>query len=283
MYNKIKNESFYNKTIIFQIGRLCDKGNKTVSNEKEVRFENTFPNKECFIFFKKHTKLAFEAHFHERFELLYILDGECEAVINGDAYNAKKNDIVIVNKFESHFYRQLSKTIEAFVLVVDDFFLSSFYTEYGGKVFSHILRYEEKSAEIKLLLEKWFRRGTDSVVFNTGCFNLLLSLLAECDMLCNKPDIAFNYINAITYINEHYMENITMQSVAKKMGYSEVYFSSRFNKMVGMNFRAYLNLIRIKKAKEMLSDGNKTIEEVALKVGFNNMATYYRALKRTGE
>lgn len=254
-----------------------------MSNENEVRFENTFPNKECFVFFKKHTKLAFEAHFHERFELLYILEGECDAVINGRIYNVKENDIVLINKFESHYYRQLSKKIEAYVLVADDYYLSGFYTEYGGKVFSHILHNDRNNKEIRILLEKWFENGTQSIIYNLGCFNLLLSKIIQCGMLSNKPDIAFNYINAITYINEHYMENITMQSVAKKMGYSEVYFSNRFNKLMGMNFRAYLNLLRVKKAKEMLSDGNKTIEEVALKVGFNNMATYYRALKRTGE
>ncbi len=249
-------------------------------SESGARFENTFPNKDHFVFLDKHTKLAFETHFHERFELLYILDGECDAVVNGKSYNAKTDDIIVINKFESHFYKQISKKIEAYVLVVDDFYLSGFYMEDNDKVFAHILKNCDISSEIKRLLEMWFSEGADSIVTNMGYFNLLLGKLIRCDMMCNKPDISFDYIHAFTFINEHFAEDLTMQSVAKKMGYSEVYFSNRFNRLTGMNFRAYLNLLRIKKAKELLSDSNKTIEEVALQVGFNNMATYYRALKR---
>lgn len=89
----------------------------------------------------------------------------------------------------------------------------------------------------------------------------------------------------LNYIQEHYLEEITLTAVAKAVGYSADHCSKILRKATGLNFRDYINLLRLKKAEEMLAD--KTLKlttlEILYRCGFNNSATYYRAKKRLGQ
>lgn len=55
----------------------------------------------------------------------------------------------------------------------------------------------------------------------------------------------------ITYINNHYNENITLEQLSKMSGFSLFYLSKVFKKHMDMNFSDYLSFIRIKVAKRM--------------------------------
>ena len=71
-----------------------------------------------------------------------------------------------------------------------------------------------------------------------------------------------------------------MEKVAEKWGYTREYFSRMFNKLVGVNFRSYLNKIRLEKAEILLKDKTRRVSDVVYDVGFANTVMYYRALKK---
>jgi YesN/AraC family two-component response regulator len=58
-----------------------------------------------------------------------------------------------------------------------------------------------------------------------------------------------------------------------------VYMSKLFKKIVGINFKEYLTSIRVERAKQLLIQGWK-VQDVALKVGFNNADSFIRMFKR---
>ncbi len=58
------------------------------------------------------------------------------------------------------------------------------------------------------------------------------------------------------YIRAHYAEELSMQSVAQEMNYSETHFCRLFKQCFKVNFSAYLNGFRIQQAKEMLCATN---------------------------
>ena len=64
---------------------------------------------------------------------------------------------------------------------------------------------------------------------------------------------------ACDYIGTHLEENISIQKLAAKMGYSDYYFSTKFKKETGVSFREYVRNKRIEKGKEMLRDSNLDI------------------------
>ena len=84
------------------------------------------------------------------------------------------------------------------------------------------------------------------------------------------------------YIKEHYLEQITLSTVAQAVGYSVDHCSKTLHAVTGLSFRDYINLLRLKRAEEMFADKSLklTTLEILYRCGFNNSATYYRAKKK---
>lgn len=91
--------------------------------------------------------------------------------------------------------------------------------------------------------------------------------------------------NILEYIEANYLEDITIKSVSKKMGYSVGYCSKLLRDAVGENFRDYLNRKRLKKAEELSLDKtlNLTKLEILYQSGFKSPSTFYRASTKLKE
>ena len=72
-------------------------------------------------------------------------------------------------------------------------------------------------------------------------------------------------------MQNHYMEPITLELVADKVGFNSSYFSSFFKKETGAGFADYLIQLRMEKAKELLKDTKDTVKEVCEKVGYSDV------------
>lgn len=88
----------------------------------------------------------------------------------------------------------------------------------------------------------------------------------------------------LSYIHEHYSEDIMLVDMAKKMKVSEKYCGILFKKAVGENYKNYLNNYRIEKAKEIMYSNTKVkVSTLAKQVGFNSSNTFIRVFtKYTG-
>lgn len=85
----------------------------------------------------------------------------------------------------------------------------------------------------------------------------------------------------LTYIEEHYHEDIMLVDLAEKINASEKYCSMLFKQSVGENFKTYLNNFRIERAKEILrAQPDAKISEVAERVGFNSANTFIRVFSK---
>ena len=85
---------------------------------------------------------------------------------------------------------------------------------------------------------------------------------------------------AISYIREHCTEGISRDNVAQVVGCSSSYLSTLFTRIVGHTFKDVVLKYRMEKAKEFLRQGNKTITEVAFKVGYNEPNYFSTAFKK---
>ena len=74
---------------------------------------------------------------------------------------------------------------------------------------------------------------------------------------------------ALTYIQRHFREQISLKSVADKFYVSPSYLGRCLQKALkGSSFRQYLNDLRIREAKRLLRDTDKMIYEIAQEAGF---------------
>ena len=86
--------------------------------------------------------------------------------------------------------------------------------------------------------------------------------------------------NIERYIREYYSTEISMQSVARAMNYSDAYFCKLFKQCFKVNFSAWLNEYRIDRAREMLQNTRLSVREVSTACGYSDANYFARVFKR---
>lgn len=190
-------------------------------------------------------------------------------VKNGDVIGAKTilNDILGVVFFDAGGNMEIIKarTLELCIL------LSRASAEGGAaldKIF--VINYEfiSELSEINDIeeLAYWTLRLLDR--FGENVFNLQQNKNAN---IIKK---------SLNYINNNYMLNIALDSVANYVHLNTSYFSTLFKKEIGMGFTDYLNRVRIEQSKKLLKNRDNSILDVALAVGFEDQSYYSKVFKK---
>lgn len=84
----------------------------------------------------------------------------------------------------------------------------------------------------------------------------------------------------LTYIEEHFAEDITVEELAGRIPLSKSYFMNCFKKATGMATIEYITQMRIKHACEQLVESDKTIMQIAFESGFRNLSNFNRLFKK---
>lgn len=82
-----------------------------------------------------------------------------------------------------------------------------------------------------------------------------------------------------SYLDENYHQDLSLDFLAQKYNTSAQYISRLLKKELGMPFAAYLNQLRVAKAKDLLENTALSITEIYGKVGYNSRYTFIRAFK----
>ncbi len=85
---------------------------------------------------------------------------------------------------------------------------------------------------------------------------------------------------ALEYIHQHYMENLSLAEVAQQVYRSPGYFSRQFKEEVGQNFNVYLTLYRLDRAQELLRTTDLRVGTIAERVGYTSAGYFTRMYKR---
>ncbi len=85
---------------------------------------------------------------------------------------------------------------------------------------------------------------------------------------------------SVSYIGEHYAEDIKMSDVANECGLSESHFRRIFEESMSMKPLDYLNMVRIDKACELIQNKDYAMEEVGFRVGYQTPSTFNRNFKK---
>lgn len=85
----------------------------------------------------------------------------------------------------------------------------------------------------------------------------------------------------IDYINQHFDQPLTLSDVASHTGMSYSWFSRLFKKVSRHNFKEYLTLVRLNKARTLLRDTRTPITEISHSCGFQEHKYLIAALIST--
>lgn len=83
----------------------------------------------------------------------------------------------------------------------------------------------------------------------------------------------------LDYIDRNYAQDLKLESLAVLFHYNSAYLGKLIRSKTGVQFSAYLDNVRMEKAKRLLKDGLK-VYEVARKVGYRYIDYFYRKFKK---
>ena len=133
--------------------------------------------------------------------------------------------------------------------------------------------FAEKRNEYTLQIKSLLNMIIIELIRNFGYCDNLFSASKDKNRLIRK---------SAEYIDAHYRENLTLNSLARLSSLTPNYFSSLFREVSGIKLWDYINSRRIEAAVQLLkNDNNLNIIEIAAQCGFNNTANFNKAFKKT--
>lgn len=243
-------------------------------------------------------------HWHEEVEVIIVIDGSCDYRIDLDKFTINKGDILIVSPQALHSFNLIPENTMTWVSFVFNInMLKSSDTD--GTLLKYIAPILNHEHELPYLINK-----------NNSCYNKILYLI-EYILFCyyekeiayelelksllfnlfsilyknnlinkqsTKSSLTFNTTDKIkiilNYINEHFAEDISINTLATLCDYSEYHFMRFFKKHIGLTCIQYINNLRLEKASILLTSSNMPITDISLDVGFDNLSYFNKLFKR---
>jgi len=120
----------------------------------------------------------------------------------------------------------------------------------------------------------------DAPTLQLAANGLLLSLVAEmlalgkAEFVTVPKSVDREMRMALQYIDEHIGGSLSVEVLARHVGYSATYFTKKFKRAFGVTPTEYIANLRISFAKQYLAAGHMSVQEIAVALGFCD-ASYF--------
>ncbi len=221
------------------------------------------------------------SHFHKKLEILYVDEGDKKIITNNKMIVLHQGDLFIADSYVIHAYLD-SRNSKQTCIVFPNMYLADFFSIYGNKLLAgNVIRDKEFTDGLVPIIRALQDEKRNGLV-TQGCVDLLLGKIVD-KLGVGEKEYKYDVGiigDIITYIDEHYAEEITLDTLADHFGYSKYYFSRLFNSCMGTSITDYISIIRADKVLSALKNSDVTISEAIFNSGFSSIPTFYRVLKK---
>lgn len=242
----------------------------------KVEYQNENFNGVCDFRSRFHDGWVVRENLHEYSELLFCRKGQGTVSVNGQSIPISKNQMVWIPPNYIHGYD--FPAAEVICAVFSNDLIPLFFRALDGRYFCVSA---VDVPDLVQYLEKLPSLVKEDYLNVSGYLNLIgAAVMARSDSVNkNKPD-GILYQKVISYISEHFTENITLAGVARMFGYNEKYLSHTLHALTGIHFRKLVVFYRINHAKRLLEKENgMIITQIAEESGFSALNTFNRAFR----
>ncbi len=213
----------------------------------------------------------------DSFLFFIVEDGEGTILYNHTAYELHEGDCVCIDC--SNGYSQYSSPSHLWTLAWVHFngqnmkeIYQKFMERSGKPVYhtDHIKSYTDLIANIYALANS--KEYVKDMSFNTMLSSLLTYIMKDCWVYekesSQKPKKNIEEIHA--YIESHYKEKISLESLADAFYINKFYLTRIFKEQYAVSIMTYLNQTRINQAKQLLRFSHENLDTIATSCGFQN-------------
>ncbi len=214
-------------------------------------------------------------HFHRSIELVYVTRGKIAAKIGSLEIYIEKDEILFVPGCFMHSIVSIPKTRSVTFIIPYNYY--SAFEKSGYKFCYTALKdaaFNKKIITLMKMAEKDIKNQPSLVT--QGYINVILgSILNHYPRQELSGEINNLMVSVTEYIEKHYTENITLDTLAGQFGYSRYYFSRLFNKIFGCNLNRFINRLRASDIYSSIKDETGKSDKI-LSAGFPSLSSFYK-------
>lgn len=227
---------------------------------------------------------CFPAHLHKQVEILYVKEGNLKSTIDGKETILTPGDISISFPNIVHSTETIDYS-KAILVIFDASFVSAFSSEllkfYPQKPFIIKNEFSDISSYFDLLLDS-YNNHEDPRILAGYLYIILGKINANIQLTSNdNAGLQDTCHLLLKYINNHFTEDISLDTLSKSLNISKYYISHIFSNKIKTSFPAYLNHCRIDYAQNLLLNSDDSVTEIGFNAGFNSSRTFYRIFKES--
>ncbi len=241
---------------------------------------------------------TFPLHWHAAAEILMPIEGTYSVNINSIPYTLKAEDILFISIGELHEMTTPSQGARM-ILQFDFSLINNLKDFHSATAILQSIKLITKETDpdihakiLALMIDIRNEFMSKNEFKNALMYAKLLQiyvLIARKHMNMSNlfPDITHSkqqeyivkFSQLFSYINSNFTEDITLDALADRAGFSKFHFSRLFKQFTNMTLYDYVNQKRISQAELLLLNPNLSITEVSLQSGFNSLSTFNRVFK----
>lgn len=226
---------------------------------------------------------------NERLELMFIVRGSGDYIIGDRAYMAQQGDILVFDAGVVHDERpHLSEDSLIYSCGIKNLRLSdlpenTLTSSQQAAVVSSGSQCDYLKSMFDILAHQCSQKEAN---YGAVSQHLLSAIVVLCKnlfdtqhQLMNTPEMSLG-LRIKAFIDEHYMENISLDSIADEVGMNRFYLSHTFKKFAGYSPKQYLIRRRVGEAQSLLLGTSHSVSDISIMVGYDNVNNFYKVFKQ---
>lgn len=284
--------------------RIKDKTDKEGNNMEYMHLEYFTSNKEFpfYIGYGEHNSDLF-MHSHADFsELTIVLSGTAVHQVNQEEYIIKKGDVFVINKDTSHGYKKLNDFKICNIMFQYDLFFPADYDIKRSAGFHALFMIEPYLAKeqnfqsrlqlnfenfklvkdiIQQMIQEYEQKQIGYTTLLQGKFLELAVILTRNYNMSDisEKDHVLNISRPISFIEQNYTSQITIQELAAQANLSPRHFTRIFAETYHTTPTKYITILRLQLARTLLRTTDKTVTEIAMDCGYNDSNYFSKQFK----
>lgn len=222
-----------------------------------------------------------KSHSHPYYHMFYITAGQCRFTVDGKVYDLEAGQCLLIPRQVEHTYSNETDTVADHLEIkfsVTSTAADTLLLQSGVQISDNPLI----GMLFRQVLKEYTTLGIPGDDAAASYLLALLNTLTEKDR--HEKQQPFLYVDATGYselaqqivrhLEAHYSEDLSLDSLADAVGYNKSYMCVAFKKDTNRTILDCLNMIRIRRAAELIVYSDNSLAQVADLCGFSSVSHF---------
>jgi AraC-like DNA-binding protein/mannose-6-phosphate isomerase-like protein (cupin superfamily) len=240
----------------------------------------------------RHELHRVDVHWHDFYELAFVIEGKARHVLNGVDRQVEPGSVFLLTPTDFHELHAASEQpLTCYNVVIDpqtaERQLDELLPSRAGWPPAVVHGFDGAEPDFRRLWDESLadRPGSAALMESVlRCIFIELIRRRDPSAVAGEQEwlsgAQAEIRRAVSYVDRHFREPLTLADVAAQAHLSPNYFSERFRQSTGTPFQAYLQQRRLRFARSLLASTELGVTEVCRAAGFNNLSYFGRAYRR---